>query len=350
MWGRGLVAERDVMPDTLRRTLREALDDLCRLGATGAQGQVYAHGRDITASAGAGMPAAGRFRIGCATGAFTAAVVLQLTSEGRLHLDDEVDTLVPGLLPDPRITVRHLLQHTSGLADYVGDLAAGSRLARHEPRELVALGLAHGPRSEPGAHWSYANTNAVAAGLVVAAVTGRSWAEQVRNRIARPLGLRDTYFPYDHPALPRSSARAYQQLQLGGPLFDVTELNPTALDAAGGLVSTTADLTRFWRALRRGELLDPAGLAEFDRTVPAETYQDVRAGIGYGLGAFRVPNASGGFWSHPGDVPGTATCNGVSADGSRSVVLYRTTTPADRALRGCMDERALRLVEEVLAA
>ncbi|GAA3454230.1 serine hydrolase domain-containing protein [Dactylosporangium matsuzakiense] len=346
MWARGVVAERDV----IRETLQEALDDLCRLGATGAQGQVYAGGRDVTATAGVGMPAAGRFRIGCTTGAFTAAVVLLLADEGRLHLDDPVERHAPGLLPDARITVRHLLQHTSGLADYVGDLAAGSRLARHEPRDLVALALAHGPRSAPGTHWAYANTNAVLAGLLVRAVTGRPWAEQVRNRIVRPLGLRDTYFPYDHTGLPRSSARAYQQLELGGPLFDVTELNPTALDAAGGLVSSTADLTRFWRALRTGELLSPAARAEFDRTVAAETYQDVRAGIGYGLGAFRVPGAGGGFWSHPGDVPGTATCNGVSADGSRSVVLYRTTTPADQALRGCMDERALRLVEEVLAA
>ncbi|MEU7866641.1 serine hydrolase domain-containing protein [Dactylosporangium sp. NPDC049140] len=336
------VAERH----DLEAVLRTALDELCRLGVTGAQGQVHAGGRDVVAWAGAGMPAAGRFRIGGATAAFTAAVVLQLAAEGSLSLDDEVAALLPGVLTDPRITVRHLLQHTSGLPDYIGALAGGSRLAHHDPEALVAL--RSGPAAVPGTQWTYSHTDYVLAGLVVRAVTGRSWAEQVRNRIARPLGLRDTYFPYDHPSLPRSSARAYQQLVPGGPLLDVTELNPTALDAAGGLVSTTADLTRFWCALRRGELLGPDALAELDRTVPAGPYQDVRAGLGFGLGAFRVPSAGGGFWSHPGDVPGTATCNGVSDDGSRSVVLYRTTTPADPVLRADLDARALRLVEDLL--
>jgi D-alanyl-D-alanine carboxypeptidase len=324
-------------------TLRAALEDLCRLGATGAQGQVRIGGRDIGAAAGAGMPAAGRFRIGCMTAAFTATVVLQLAGEGLLALGDPVAARLPGLPLDPRITVRDLLAQTSGLPGHGGDLTPG---VRHDPADLVPPALRPGLLFAPGTHWAYANTNSVLAGLVVRAVTGRSWAEQVRNRIARPLGLRDTYYPYDHPSLPRSSARAYHRPAPGGPLYDVTELNPTALDAAGGLVSTTADLTRFWCALRRGELVERP---ELDRTVLAETYQDVRAGLGYGLGAFRVPSAAGGFWSHPGDVPGTATCNGVSDDGSRSVVLYRTTTPADPVRRARMDARAMRLVEEVLA-
>ncbi|WP_433604505.1 serine hydrolase domain-containing protein [Dactylosporangium sp. CA-139114] len=339
------VAERH----ELHELLRDALDDLCRLGATGAQGQVHDAGRDVSARAWANydgtsfMPAAGRFRIGCATATFTSVVVLRLAAEGRLSLDDAVASHLPGLGLDAATTVRDLLRHTSGRPDYLGALAGGPRFAHRDPEELVAL--SRGPRTEG---WSYSNTNYVLAGLVVRAVTGRSWAEQVRNHIARPLGLRDTYYPYDHPSLPRSSARAYQQQWPGGPLVDVTELNPTALDAAGGLVSSTADLTRFWCALRRGELLGPDWLAELDRVVPAQTYQQVLPGLGFGLGVFRVPSRSGGFWAHPGAAPGTASCNGVNDDGSRCVVLYRTTTPADPGLRAAMDARALRLVQDVL--
>ncbi|WP_433223408.1 serine hydrolase domain-containing protein [Dactylosporangium sp. CS-047395] len=336
---------REYTIGTAHGMLQEALDDLVRLGAGGAQGQVRAGGRGVTAWSGVGMPAAGRFRIGCTTAAFTATVVLQLAGEGRLSLRDPVGSLLPDLLPEATFSVRSVLQHTTGLPDYLGRLPAGALGARHEPADLVRL-----VRDEPAPReWRYSNTDALVAGLIVRAVTGRSWAEQVRNRIARPLGLRDTYFPYDHPSLPRSSARAYQQLVPGGPVLDVTELNPTALDAAGGLVSTTEDLTRFWCALRGGELLGPAEMAELDRTVPAGAYQDVRAGLGFGLGAFRVPTASGGFWSHPGDVPGTATCNGVNDSGSCAVVLYRTTTPADPVRRGLLDARALRLVEETLS-
>ncbi|GAA2333465.1 serine hydrolase domain-containing protein [Dactylosporangium salmoneum] len=352
-------------PAGRRDELQEALDDLLRMGVVGAQGQVSAGHRESVAGVGhaaldgrAPMPVAGRFRIGSNTKTFVSVVVLQLVGEGRLALEDSVERWLPGVVTGNgndgrRITVRQLLQHTSGLYNYTADMAAlGSpeeyrehRLDHYDPADLVAMALRHPPNFAPGTHWDYSNTNYVLAGMIVRRVTGRSWAEQVRDRVTRPLGLRDTYFPYDHPALPASSARGYQQFAPGWPLVDVTELNPTAADAAGGLVSTTADLVRFWRALQRGELLAPVQAAELHRTVLAETYQDVRAGMRYGLGIFWVPSGSGGFWAHPGDVPGVSTFNGVTDSGDRALVLYRNTALADR---GAMDARALRLAEDVL--
>ena len=198
------------------------------------------------------------------------------------------------------------------------------------------------------AHWEYSNTNYVLAGMIIRKVTGQTWAEQVRTRILRPLGMRDTFFPGDEAGLPPRAARAYQQFAPGGALVDVTEFNATAADAAGGLVSTTADLSRFWRALQQGRLLRPAEQTELHRTVLAETLQDIRPGIAYGLGIFHVPNRCGGYWAHPGDVPGTSTFNGVDDTGTKAVVVYRTTGLADPAQGGAMDGRVMRLVDDVL--
>ncbi len=351
-----------------RAQLQDALDDLRDLGAVGAQGQVSHGRREVVArsgvadrATGAPMPAAGAFRIGSDTKTFVSVVVLQLAGEGRLSLDDSVERWLPGVVAGNgndgrRVTVRQLLQHTSGIANYTEHMAAlGSREAflahrfdHYEPADLVAMAVRHPPAFAPGEHWAYSNTNYVLAGMIVRAVTGQSWAEQVRRRIVRPLGLRDTYFPGDAASLPPRSARAYHQFEPGGALVDVTEFNPTAADAGGGLVSTTADLNRFWRALQRGRLLRPAQQAELHRTRLAETLQGVRPGMAYGLGVFMVPTACGPWWGHPGDVPGTSTFNGVDGDGDRAVVVYRTTALADPAAGGAMDARVLRLVDDVM--
>ncbi|HTJ39188.1 MAG TPA: serine hydrolase domain-containing protein [Dactylosporangium sp.] len=356
--------------DRLREELQGTLEHMRGLGVIGAQGQIATLHRDVAARTGTAdaagttpMPAGGRFRIGSNTKTFVSVVVLQLAGEGKLSLEDTVDRWLPGVVAGNgndgrRITVRQLLQHTSGLYNYINDIPAvhspeeyqRHRYDHYDPADLVALAMRHEPNFAPGTHWDYSNTNYVLAGMIIRRVTGRSWAEQVRYRIARPLHLRDTYFPYDHPSLPASSARAYQQFAPGAALVDVTEFNPTAADAAGGLVSTTGDLTRFWLALQRGALLRPAQMADLHGTVLAETYQDVREGMRYGLGIFWVPTRCNGFWAHPGDVPGTSTFNGVSSSGDRAVVLYRTTALADPAIGGALDGLALGLVEDVMCA
>ncbi|WP_249998056.1 serine hydrolase domain-containing protein [Actinoplanes sp. M2I2] len=351
-----------------RSELQTALDDLRALGITGAQGEISAGRRDVVARSGVAdrrtgrpMPLDGRFRIGSNTKTFVAVVVLQLVGEGRLSLDDTVERRLPGVVSGNgndgrRITVRQLLQHTSGLFNYTNDLAAlGSaesyqahRFDHYEPADLVAIAMKHEPGFAPGARWEYSNTNYILAGMIIERVTGHSWSSEVRSRILRPLGLNDTSYPQDRSTLPRPHARSYQQFVPGGPLLDVTEFNPTAAGAAGGMVSTTADLTRFWRAVQRGELLRPAQAAQMHRTVLADGMQDIVPGIRYGLGIFQVPNDCGGFWGHPGDVVGTSTFNGVSRAGDRAVVLYRTTGLADPAPSAAVDNRILRLVTDVL--
>ncbi|EFF88654.1 beta-lactamase [Streptomyces sp. e14] len=209
-------------PDPPSRLQRDA-DALRNDGVTGVSVRLETpHGvRTVRSGVGdlrTGQPVAtdGYLRIGSTTKTFVAVVVLQLAGEGRLSLDDTVDAWLPGLVRghgnDGReVTLRQLLQHTSGLPDYIGDVvpelsAAGYRANRwttYTSRQRVALAMRHRPSFAPGAGWAYSNTDYVLLGLVIKAVTGQSWEHEVRTRILRPLRLAHTLAPGNRPFLPR---------------------------------------------------------------------------------------------------------------------------------------------------
>lgn len=311
------------------------------LGVIGVQGRVHTDHGTWTASSGVAdlrtrrpVPRDGHYRIASNTKTFVATVVLQLVAEHRIRLDDPVDRYLPGVLrgngnDGRRITVRQLLQHTSGLPDYLrylptGDGPAGfdaHRFDHFDDGEMLAAALAHPSLFPPGTGWRYSNTGYLVAGMIIEKVTGRHWSAEVNRRIVTPLRLTHTSVPLDNPWLPEPHARAYQQWRLGGPVHDVTEFNTTREDAAGGVVSTTADLSRFFRALLSGDLLPAAQLAEMRRTVPA----DGGVHLGYGLGLYRNRLSCGGsYWDHGGNTAGSISRGGVSADGRRSVALSFT--------------------------
>jgi len=328
-----------------RRALQEAADDLRELGVTGVQAIASEGGRTGTARSGVAdirtgtpVPEDSYFRMGSNTKTFAAVVLLQLVAERRLSLDDTVERWLPGVVAGNgndgrRVTIRQLLQHTSGLYNYTADLEGLSspeaylehRFEHLDPEELVAIAMAHEPTFAPGTSWDYSNTNYILAGMVIEKITGKRWATVVRERITRPLGLTRTYSPGDVPTLPRPHAKGYQQFEPGGPLVDTTLLNLSWGWTAGDLVTTPTDLVRFWRALEGGRLLPPAQMAEMHRTVLAVTFQDVFPGTRYGLGIMWTPTDCGGYWSHGGDVPGTSTINGVTSGGSHAVVLAVNT-------------------------
>ncbi len=351
-----------------RRRLQAAVDDLHDLGITGVQGLTRVDDTTTRARAGVGdlrrgtpVPLDGHFRMGSNTKTFVSVVVLQLVGEGKLSLDDTVERWLPGVVAGNgndgrRITVRHLLQHTSGLFNYTNDIAVlnsyeaylAHRFDHHEAADLVAVAMKHEPGFAPGTRWDYSNTNYLLAGMLIEKVTGRSWATEVRNRILQPLGLHRTSAPGDRPFLPAPHAKGYQQWTPGGALTDTTLLNPTVADAAGNMVTTPSDLARFWQALQRGQLLKPRQMAQLQDTVLADTFQDFIAGARYGLGIMYIPNRCGGYWSHGGDVPGTSTANGVSGDGRRVAVLSLTTQLADDEAALAVYERTFRLVDDVI--
>ncbi|MGW5745159.1 serine hydrolase domain-containing protein [Amycolatopsis sp. NPDC003861] len=288
------------------------------------------------------FPRNGSFRAGSVTKTFVATVVLQLAAEGRVRLDAPVARYLPGLLPDGRITVRQLLQHTSGLYNYTDDLdRSDPETLRHrgaEPAELVAIALEHPPLFPPGTSWSYSNTNYIVAGMIVERVTGRDLSGEIARRITRPLGLRDTYLPRrGDEQLPEPHAVGY--LPAGGKLVDFSDFDATIAGAAGGLVSTPADLDRFYGALLGGRLLRPAELAEMQRTVPADLgVPNAR----YGLGLGSVPLSCGLFWGHEGGIPGFTNLAGVGPHGRRStVVVNQNPAPGASAQLFTVTEAAL---------
>ncbi len=310
-------------------------------------------------------PTDGYVRIGSNTKTFVATVLLQLVGEGRLSLADTVDKWLPGVVrghgnDGRRITLRQLLQHTSGLPDYVNDVvpdpsAAGYRHHRwtvHTSEQRVAFAMKH-PRSfDPGARWEYSNTNYVVAGMVIKAATGHSWEREVQVRILRPLRLTHTLTPRNRPFLPRPHARNYQQFEPGGPMTDTTVAYlPFDGDADGSMISTTADTDRFFAALVRGRLLAPAQLAEMQRTVEVTEGHGGPPGTRDGLGLLWIPlSCGGGYWGHSGTGFGYVVWPGVTPDGRTAVTVSAHSRPGDkdtalRQIRGITD-----LVDHALCA
>jgi D-alanyl-D-alanine carboxypeptidase len=273
------------------------------------------------------MRAGDRFRIGSLTKTFTATVVLQLAGEDELSLDDTVEQWLPGLVPGgERITVRQLLNHTSGLFNYTEDGAVlegmlRDRLREVSPQELVAIATAHPPAFAPGTRWAYSNTNYIVLGLIAEAAGGRPLASQLESRIFAPLKLRHTSFDTE-PRIAGHYAHGY----FGGQ--DVSVFSPSGAWAAGAIVSTASDVARFYRALLGGRLLPAEQLRAMTTTVP------IVPGAGYGLGIVRTRTRCGTAWMHGGDFPGYQASAQTSADGRRqAVVMVNTDTLGARAQR-----------------
>lgn len=354
----------------LAATLQADVDEHERHGVVGVVAQVsidddVVRARAGESSLGSGTPVAfdTRFRMGSNTKTFVAVVVLQLAEEGALSLDDTVEKWLPGVVTGngndgSRVTLRELLQHMSGLHNYTADLFTGFtaddfqrvRYDSVSPDELVAIALEHPPDFEPGTSWNYSNTNYILAGMIIERVTGRDWASEVQARIITPLGLTGTFEPGEDPDLPSPHSQGYNLFVENEPLVDVTSYNHTWGGAAGSLITTLDDLTRFWRALQSGELLAPAQLAEMQTTVPATGLEEVIPGVRYGLGIMQVPTTCGGsYWAHFGDTTGFTTRNAVNLEGTRSVVLSNNTSfDVGPALQVIEDD--LKLLDDAMCA
>jgi D-alanyl-D-alanine carboxypeptidase len=240
-----------------------------------------------------------RFGIASTTKTFVAAVVLQLVGEGRLSLEDSVERWLPGRVREGRrITVRQLLNHTSGLPPDVS-----FALAPRNAQQPLLL--------QPGTAHSYSNLNYVILGLIVEKVTGKPLNLVVRNRIFRPLGLEDS--SYGTAALRPKADRLPDWL--GAP-----EEPSGPVSGASGIVSTAADLARFFRALLGGELLEDDLLAQMTQTV--DTGMKFRAG----LGLFESNLSCGSWWGHGGDDLVYSNQVLASHDGRTIVVVAQNTT------------------------
>ncbi|MEJ3658877.1 serine hydrolase domain-containing protein [Actinomycetes bacterium KLBMP 9759] len=347
--------------------LQRDADALRDVGVTGVQARlVTEYGTDIVATSGVAdttsneqVDGAGYFRIGSDTKPFVATVVLQLAGEGALALDDSVERHLPGVVSGNgndgnAITVRHLLQHTGGIHDDdpgldTPQLYLDRRFRPYPPADLVARAMSHPPDFAPGTAWAYSNTGYLLLGMIVEKLTGRPWFEAVDARIVQPLQLEHTIWPGDAPDLPEPHARGYQRFAPESPLVDVTEL--VEANAAHGMISTTADLNRFYRSLFDGTLLRPTQLAEARRTVPVdEDAGRFWPGGRYGLGLRMRPLSCGGaYWGHSGGVTGYMTEGGVTTDGRRSVIVSMSSALADSLESAARQQQTVdRLVDNAL--
>ncbi|WP_276573911.1 serine hydrolase domain-containing protein [Streptomyces sp. 135] len=331
-------------------TVQQGLDALVRADGMPAalasvtdrtgRGRAYTAGVGDLAT-GAQVPRDGQVRIGSNTKTFTAVVMLQLVAEKRISLDAHIDTYLPGLvrgegIDGRRITVRHLLQQTSGLPNYT---EYDIQPRYYEPRELLGIALRHEAHFEPGKKWEYSNTNYVLAGLIIEKVTRRTVAQEIDRRVIDRLGLRHTYFPAPRDATIREPhPKGYYQDAPGTELDDITEIDPSWAWSAGQLISTNSDLNRFFTALIGGRLLPAAQLDQMRTTVPAPYFGD---GARYGLGIVSKPLSCGGrSWGHGGSFPGYETRGGVTDDGRAAnvaVTMQPTAEAAEKRLESVVD-------------
>ncbi|MGW2719098.1 serine hydrolase domain-containing protein [Streptomyces sp. NPDC001492] len=278
-----------------------------------------------------------RYRVGSITKTFVSTVLLQLEAEGRLSLDDSVDKWLPGAVRghghDGRaITLRRLLNHTSGIFNYTADAEFGRtyflkdgffkhRYDRKSPADLLAIAMSHKPDFAPGTSWKYSNTNYLLAAMVIEKATGRPYGEEIRDRIIGPLHLTGTSVPGTRVTVPQPSSRAYSKLadSTTGPTYDVTTLNPAIAYGSGEMISDSADLIRFYSALLTGRLLPPHQLKEMKTTVK----QSAGSKGGYGLGIADVPLSCNGrelhVWGHDGGIHGSLSLALTTADGRHSL-------------------------------
>ncbi|KAF0849639.1 serine hydrolase domain-containing protein [Nocardia caishijiensis] len=285
-------------------------------------------------------PVDGHVRIGSNTKTFTAAVVLRLVAEGLIELDTPALRYLPDYALDERVTVRMLLQHTSGIFNITGEMyddgtvvpgvpstIAGKewvdkRFETYRPEDLANLALAKPSRFEPGTGWSYSNTNYIIVRLLVERVTGHSLAEEARRLIFGPLGMTDTVLPGASTELPEPHPHAYYRYIDGGEqhIVDVTKHNPSWVCTGGDMISTTADLHTFVSALLDGTLLPQPLLAEMLRT-----HDTGIPGMPYGLGVFVQETESGAtVITHNGGIAGYATLMYSTPDAGVTMTAYLT--------------------------
>ncbi|MFD5748335.1 serine hydrolase domain-containing protein [Streptomyces sp. NPDC127033] len=277
-----------------------------------------------------------KFRAGSVTKTFTATVVLQLVAERRLRLDDTVQSLLPdqvradNALSGTPITIRQLLNHTSGLYDYIDGLLTHFRkLDQYWPRDqLISIGLAQ-PRyfPAPGTRFRYSNTNYLLLDLIVERITDRDLRTNLERRVLAPLGLRDTSYPLARNTIEGPHVHGYTDVSIllpGAPdrtRYDVTPVSPSEAGASGALVTTAADIARFYRALLQGRLLPP-GLLHKMLTDTVPTTGSAPPSVAYGLGVYVYSTGCGLAYGHGGSAPGYLTYALNSRDGRDQLVAH----------------------------
>ncbi|MEV2242253.1 serine hydrolase domain-containing protein [Micromonospora sp. NPDC049891] len=328
-------------------TIQTSLDALVKAGvAPGALVSVRdSKGRVTNYTAGvndprtkAKVPTDGYVRMASNTKMYTSVAVLQLVEEGKVRLDEPIETYLPGLVRGKgfdghTITVRHLLSMTSGLPEYdLPDVSVwGERY--YEPRDMLDSAFAHEAHAPaPGGQVQYRNANYIVAGLLVQKVTGRPISEVITNKILKPAGLHETYWPsVGDKTIRQPYAKGYLPDPETMKWVDTTQVDPSIAWAAGQMISTPSDLNKFLVALQNGKLISPATLAEMrDSKVflpGGEAFPDLVWHYGLGVTGYDL-SCGGRAWGHGGDIDGYSSRSAITSDG-RAVTIVVTAAVND---------------------
>ncbi|MCX0241936.1 serine hydrolase domain-containing protein [Streptomyces drozdowiczii] len=356
-------------PEKDRPELQKIIDGMIDSGFTGVAIRVHDERDPWSGSAGlckldetAKPPTDGHIRIGSNTKTFAATTALLLVAEGTIDLDTPAADYLPDLPLDRRITVRMLLQHTSGIFNFTGEYyedgtfapgiaatTAGrewvdNRFHTYRPEELVRLSLSKPARFEPGTDWSYSNTNYVLIRLLIEGVTGNSLADEMERLILQPLGLTGTSLPETETGLAEPHAHGYYRYEEEGgqeTTVDVTRQNPSWISTGGDMISTTHDLHTFISALTGGKLLSAPLLAEMFRPHPK---------AGYGLGVFvqDIGPDGGKVITHNGGMAGHAALMYSTPDGTRTLTAaLNYVDDASMSMAQAFQQATQALVQEV---
>ncbi|WP_240506884.1 serine hydrolase domain-containing protein [Thermoactinospora rubra] len=326
--------------------LESALDGVHRAGIPGVYAEVRDAGRVWRGASGVADLTTGRpvkpgmrQRVGSITKTFTAVAIMQQVEKGRIRLDAPIGRYLPQLVPGERgkkITVRMLLNHTSGIADYLfsafpslqkfpslPDVSAKSlddnRFRRFRPAELIKMGLAAPAVGKPGdSPGAYSNTNYLLLGQLLERVTGTTAEKYITQNVIKRAGLRHTGFPAG-PRIKGPHPRMYEALHgLIDPPRDYSVYDMSWVGTGASLVSTMEDLNRFYARLLDGKIVKRSSLAQMQRTVPVHSLMGKKISYGLGLHEVKIPGC-GTFWGHDGTVWGAETLSLTRADGRRQM-------------------------------
>lgn len=268
------------------------------------------------------------FNAGSITKTFVAALTLQLADEGVLGLDDPLSRWLPGLAYAPDVTIRELLNHTSGIDDAFNHDALLNAIDGR-PRTAWApdrvLAYVKKPYFAAGEGWAYSNTNYLLLGRVIELATGRSVASLLRERFFAPLGMTHTYLESEE----RPSGTLAHGYDFTGYRWNVRDRSDgtaylpytslgTAIGTAGSLVTTAGDLATWAEALYGGRVLSPVAFAQMiDFTVTAPFHPKWP----YGLGVMRISLNGHGSWGHSGTLSGFRAAMRYFPSGRLTIVV-----------------------------
>ena len=316
-------------------------------GPIGAIATLYRNGHTTVLRAGRadvtrpGAPRLGyHMRIASIAKAFNGAVALHLAAQGRFGLDDTIGQLLRGMMPPAwsAVTVRQMLNHTSGLPDYTQS-AGFRKQATNDPRgyvspmRIINWVRADGLNFTPGSRYEYSNTDNIVVGLIAQRVSGQSYGQLLSRIVFQPAKLTQTTFPTLRVSLPAPFVHGYQ-VTPGKPPQDVTTfLSPSGAWASGAIVSTPADLGAFIRADLAGRFFGKPERRQQMQFVRGSSSPAGPGANSAGLAIFRYQTRCGTVYGHTGNFPGYVQWAAATADGRRSVTTsLNIAAPTGRLL------------------